>query len=736
MQSTALLRFESRLLPIGTSRFDFGLQFEPTATGLIGTIEYSTDLFDAITIERWSDHLLRVLRGAVEHPHAKLSELPLLAPSMRHQVLIEWQGQEISRPPSHLIERFATWVERTPDAVAVVDDGGVLTYGALDHRADRLARRLLAARLGPAPVVGVLLERSPATVVALLAILKAGGTFLALDPEDPEDRLRWLIDDAGVQALLTSESIRSTLCPVFAAPTRAPAPTVLRVESAVEPAGPSRPLPEIAPQQPAYLIYTSGSTGRPKAVVVPHSALAHVLTVRGRHVTPLDSKLHKTALSFDVALAEIFLPLFCGGRTVLARPGGQHDPAYLNLLIVRERITLAVFSPAQLASLLTEGGLSNAPTLRTVGVGGEAVPADLPGRFFARSTADLYNRYGPSEATIFMTEWHCRHGETLRSLPIGRPLPGVAALLLDDGLQPVPVGVPGELHVAGPTLATGYLGRPARTAAAFIPAPHGDAGDRLYRTGDLARTCGDGALEFLGRRDHQVKVRGFRIELGEVEAALIDHADVHEAAVTVRDDLATGPALVAWLVTGAGHTVATEALKRYLGDRLPHYMMPTFVVPLPELPRTLAGKVDRAALEKNPLTDRETAGTKTDQTPLPPQGQIEQAIAAIFAEILEVERPGLDVNFFDLGGHSLLMPRLQRHLQEAFGRQIPIVDLFRRPTIASLAALLGGHPSENSGADLDERSARQENLTATDRSREPIAIIGLSGRFPGAASPA
>ncbi|HET7041339.1 MAG TPA: amino acid adenylation domain-containing protein, partial [Gemmatimonadales bacterium] len=422
---------------------------------------------------------------------------------------------------------FEEQAARVPEAAAVVCEGETLSYRELNGRANRLAWRLRRLGVGPESVVAISAERSFEMVVGLLAILKAGGAYLPLDPALPRERLAFMMEDAGTGLLLAQERLLPNL------PVREGLGIVPLDGAGEDQESAGNLAVPVEPESSAYVIYTSGSTGHPKGVVVSHRSLGNRLQfARAGDVTDRDAFLQKTTISFDVSLLEIFAPLVAGGRTVLARPGGQQDVAYLVRLIREQGVTYTSFPPSLLYALFAEEGLDGCASLRTVITGGETVPPVLPGQFYeVLPGADLLNRYGPTEATISVTSWLCERGAPPRTLPIGRPTAKARVYLLDRALQPVPVGVAGEIFLGGLCVARGYLGQPALTAERFVPDPFsgdfsGEAGARLYRTGDLARYRADGAIEFAGRVDHQVKIRGFRVELGEIETALARHPAV------------------------------------------------------------------------------------------------------------------------------------------------------------------------------------------------------------------
>ncbi len=643
------------------SKFDLTLTAFDSGSQIFGQWVYSAALFEAATIARWAGHFQVLLEGLTADPKRRVSDLPLLSAAEREQLLVEWNQPPEDYPDEGFVHHlFEEQAAKTPDAVAVVFEGETLSYRELNGRANRLARHLRRLGAGPEVLVGISAERSFEMVVGLLAILKAGSAYVPLDPSLPAERLSYMIEDAGIELLLTQDLPRSD---------------GERAEDLGVP---------LCPENPAYVIYTSGSTGQPKGVVVSHRALGNRLQyARTGDVRAEDAFLQKTTISFDVSLLEIFAPLVIGGRTVLARPGGQQDPEYLLRLIREERVTYTSFPPSLLYVLFEQEGFTECDSLRVVITGGETVPAVLPGQFYERLPgADLLNRYGPTETTISVTSWLCEREGAPHSLPIGRPTAKARVYLLDARLQPVPVGIVGEIFLGGLCVARGYHRRPALTAEQFIPDPFsGELGERLYRTGDLARyrpDRPDGAIEFVGRVDHQVKIRGFRVELGEIEAALARHPTLREVAVIDRED---GPTrrLAAYLVLQPGAAAAGEAeLRGFLLESLPAYMVPSDFVVLESLPLSPTGKVDRNAL---PAPERRGAAGDF----APPRTQTEELLAAIWAGLLPSDRIGIDDSFFDLGGHSLLATQVMARVREAFGVDLPLRVLFEQPTVAALA---------------------------------------------------
>ncbi|WP_437779136.1 amino acid adenylation domain-containing protein [Sorangium sp. So ce1097] len=684
----------------GTAQLDLTLNLATDGQGARGAWEYNTDLFDGATVARMTRHLVAILEGFVANPESRLADLPMMDAAERGQVLVGWNATERAYPGERLVhELFEAQAERTPDAAAVIFGAKRLSYRELNARANQVAHALERRGVGPDVLVAIAAERSVELVVGLLGVLKAGGAYVPIDPDYPAERIAYMLEDAGAPVLLSQWPVASRL-PAHRA-------EVLcldadRAEIDGEPTG--NLATRLSPDNLAYTIYTSGSTGRPKGAGNSHRGLLNRLQwMQERYgLTPDDRVLQKTPFSFDVSVWEFFWPLMTGAGLVVARPGDHRDGERLVELITRHGVTTLHFVPPMLQAFLETPGVASCASLKRVICSGEALPSELARRFFERlEHAELHNLYGPTEASIDVTSWACRRGDTSASVPIGFPIANTQIYLLDRHGQLVPPGVAGELHIGGVGLARGYHQRPDLTAERFVPDPFGAApGARLYRTGDLARHRPDGAIEFLGRLDHQVKIRGLRIELGEIEARLLQHPGVGEAVVLARDEAHGGKRLVAYVAGRDGAALEPAALRAWLAEALPDYMVPAPLLVLERLPLSPSGKVDRRAL---PAPEQIQAPARATT---PPRTDLERAIAAIWRDVLSVPQVGVHDNFFDLGGHSLSLAKVHGRLREEVGRALPMLVLFQHPTIASLAGALSGEASQPAPEERERGGAR------------------------------
>ncbi|WP_164002944.1 non-ribosomal peptide synthetase, partial [Pyxidicoccus caerfyrddinensis] len=669
-------------------RFELELGLWRTAEGYSGYLSYNADLFAPETIARMGEHFRVLAEGLIANPEAPLSSLSMMTEAERRQVLVDWNATSTDYPRDTSIHAmFARQAAFTPDAVAVVFGDTQLTYGELDRRANQLAHHLRASGVAPGARVGVCLERSLELVVALLGVLKAGGAYVPVDRSYPTERITFLLQQAGVGVLLTQEHVADEL----------PALGQLLVCLDTEWAQVAR-WPETAPEVDvsadalAYVMFTSGSTGQPKGVSVPHRGVVRL--VRGSTFIdfgPDNTFAQLAPVAFDASTLEVWGALLNGGRLVVAPPH-KLSLEEMGALLVQQRITTLWLTAALFEQVVLHQGEALA-RVRQVLAGGDVLPVQRVREHLARLSpgAMLINGYGPTENTTFSATHSLRHGDAVdTSVPIGRPLSNSTTYVLDAALQPVPVGVPGELYVGGDGLAWGYLGRPELTAERFVPSPFGD-GERLYRTGDRVRWLADGTLQFLGRTDFQVKVRGFRIEPGEVEAVVRRFAGVREAVVVVREDVPGDKRLVAYVVAEEEDVLEAQAVRAFLQQKLPEYMVPSAVVVLPALPLSPNGKVDRKALP----APEAPGGDGVEY--VEPRTETERQLALFFSELLHAERVGAHENFFDLGGHSLLATQLVSRVRATFGFDMPLRDLFEAPTVAELAIRIDAARSTQNG---------------------------------------
>jgi nonribosomal peptide synthetase DhbF len=672
--------------PLGSdiAKFDLTLSLAETPDGLEGVFEYATDLHDRGSIEILAGRFVRVLEAMADNPGQAIGNIELLTREERHRLLVEWNPTALPLPKATLPQLFEQQVAHTPEATALVFEGVSLSYAELNARANRLAHHLIGIGIGPEDRVALALPRSIELIVALLATLKAGAAYLPLDPDYPAERLRFMLADARPRAMITigdalpAEGVR-----------------VIRLDQldfagpGTDPTDADRVAP-LQPHHPAYVIYTSGSTGTPKGVIVPHQNVVRLFGATqdrfGFGEADVWTLFHSTA--FDFSVWEIWGALLHGGRLVVVPYLVSRSPAAFFDLLAREQVTVLNQTPSAFYQLAEEERarpeLQAAQALRFIIFGGEALDLQRLQPWYDRHGDDrptLVNMYGITETTVHVTQLALDQAalDQRASSLVGRGIPDLAIYVLDGSLQPVPVGVPGELYVAGAGLARGYLNRPGLTAERFVACPFGPPGQRMYRTGDLARWRPDGTLDFLGRTDHQVKIRGFRIEPGEIESALTRLPGIAQAAVIPREDTAGLQQLVGYVVPEAGATLDPTALRRALAETLPDHMVPAAIVLLDRLPLTPNGKLDRKAL---PAPDF-TAGP--GRAPRTPQ---EEILATLFAETLGLDIVSIDDSFFDLGGHSVLATKLVNRIRTVLGAELPIRALFEAPSVAGLAGRL------------------------------------------------
>jgi amino acid adenylation domain-containing protein len=658
----------------GTAMFDLTLFMEEKQQSLVGTFEYNADLFDAATISRMMAHFQNLLDAIIADPERRISDFLFLTEPERRQLLVDWNDTKADYPRENCIhEWFESQVQRTPERVAVVFEDRRMTYVELNRRSNQLAGHLKSLGVGPEVLVGIHMEPALEMVVGLFGILKAGGAYVPLDPTYPRERLAFMLDDAKVSVLLTQDRLMESL-PEH----RATAVCLDSGWEAIARESDQSPVSGGSAENLAYVIYTSGSTGRPKGVQIPHRAVVNFLESMRRipGLTKDDRLLSVTSLSFDIAGLELYLPLMVGATVILVDRAFSSDASRLLELVEQSGATVMQATPATWR-LLLDGGWQRSKRLKVL-CGGEALSRQLANQLLQKS-GSLWNMYGPTETTIWSSVYPIESEDG--PVPIGPPIANTQFYILDSHLKPLAVGVPGELHIGGSGLARGYLNRPELTAEKFIAHPFSERpGERLYKTGDLARYLPDGNIEYLCRMDYQVKIRGFRVELGEIEAALRSHPTVREAVVITMAEASGENRLVAYLVANAETVSSVSELRSFLRKKLPDYMVPSAFVFLDVFPLTPSGKVDRQAL---PPPDSVRPSLEAEY--VAPQTDAERMIANTWQEVLRLEKVGMHDNFFDLGGHSLLMVQVHSKLRQAFEKNISMVEMFQYPTIASLA---------------------------------------------------
>jgi len=660
----------------GAAQFDINVDMWETEDGLNGVIEYCTDLFRHTTITRFITQFRILLENITADPARRLSQYSLLADEERHRILIEWNDTGVDYQRARCLhELFAEQVTLTPEATAVIFEGRQLSYGELNSRANRLAHYLVKQGVRTETLVGISMQRSLEMVVGLLGILKAGAAYVPLDPGYPEERLAYMFDNAQLSVLLTQSELAQRL-----------SAKVICLDtdwSDIEAETDTNPNVPISEENLAYVIYTSGSTGRPKGSMNTHRAISNrLLWMQEQYqLTRPDRVMQKTPFSFDVSVWEFFWPLITGATLVVARPEGHRDSRYLAELIKEQSITTMHFVPSMLRVFLEEAALDACRSLRQVMSSGEALTYDLVEKFERKFDAKLHNLYGPTEAAVDVSYWECE-AEGNRAVPIGRPISNTQLYVLDPWMQPAAIGVIGELYIGGVAVGRGYWRKAALTAERFVPDPFNrDGGARLYRTGDLVRYMSDGNIEYVGRIDSQVKIRGNRIELGEIEAALSEQPGVSEAVVIVREGTPGDARLVGYVVWEAGVETNSAAVREALRRRLPDYMVPAALVTLERMPLSPSGKVDRQALPAPDIGSLVRESTAYVE----PETELEKTIAQCLRELLNVERIGLNDDFFDLGGHSLLAAQFLARVRERTGVEVTLKTFFEDSTVVGVA---------------------------------------------------
>ncbi|NER22034.1 MAG: amino acid adenylation domain-containing protein, partial [Symploca sp. SIO1C2] len=670
-----------------TSKFDLTLAMENRTDGLVGMWEYSTDLFDASTIERMTGHLVTLLESIVSNPQQPIAQLPLLTDIEQQQLLVDWNQTQIDYSQDKCIHQlFEEIVEQTPDAIALVCENQQLTYCELNRQANQLAHHLRSLGVTADTLVGLCLERSLEMVVAILGILKAGGAYVPIDPDYPTERLSFIVEDAQLSVILTQQKLLESL-PQHQA-------RVVCLDSdgeTITQNSQSNPQNTATANNLAYIIYTSGSTGQPKGVLVNHSNVVRLFTATESwyNFNSEDVWTLFHSIAFDFSVWEMWGALLYGGKLVVVPYLVTRSPESFYQLLCQEKVTVLNQTPSAFRQLIQleegignrEQGIANDLKLRLVIFGGEALEINSLQPWFERhgdQQPQLVNMYGITETTVHVTYRPLSLADLDSAASvIGRPIPDLQMYVLDEYLQPVPIGVPREMYVGGAGVTRGYLNRDELTTQRFISSPFNNS--KLYKTGDLARYLPNGELEYLGRIDNQVKIRGFRIELGEIEALLTQHPDIWETVVLVREDEPGDKRLVAYIVPQSNSSLTSVQLRQYLKAKLPEYMVPNAFVILESLPLTDNGKINRRAL---PAPDLHRELTETYVAPRTP---VEEILVQIWGQILNVEQVGINDDFFELGGHSLLATQLVSRIRNSFQVELPLRELFKAATVAQLA---------------------------------------------------
>lgn len=682
--------------------FDLRLQLTETDEGLKGGFDYSTALFKPSTVKRMSEHLLRIMEHIADKPNTEVSQIPMLTEAEQSQILNDFNNTYSSYPKNKTIFKlFEEQAERTPDSTAVIFEGKKLSYKELNEKSNQIARALRSKGVVQGSIVAIMLERSMEMIIGIMAIEKAAGTYLPVDPHYPIDRVKFILEDSGSSLLLSNEKFNSTelgerIEKIF-------------IEDENLYKGNSSNLDcEVEPDGIAYIIYTSGSTGRPKGTMIRHHSLINRLNWMQKKypIGSSDTILQKTTFTFDVSVWEMFWWAIQGARVCFLEPGAEKDPGEIVRAIEKNNITTIHFVPSMLTAFLEylkdSGEAERVSSLKQVFASGEALtPAHvgLFNRLVGGNGTKLVNLYGPTEATIDVSFFECDFDNCLSTVPIGKPIDNIQLYVMDKNLHLQPIGVPGELCIAGAGLAKGYLNRPELTREKFTDNPF-KTGEKLYRTGDLVKWREDGNIEYLGRMDFQVKVRGLRIELGEIENAILSHIDIKECVVNAWEKNPGDLHLVAYVVCEMGKNMEAQEIQSFLDKTLPEYMIPRIYVFLEAMPLSLNGKVDRKALPK-PVLEKKAEYAA-------PRNNVESIIAEIWKEELGLDSIGINDNFFEVGGHSLLLTRVHSRLNKQFERDFPLLELFTHSTISSLAKYISGERNEPAFIKNEDRLQKQK----------------------------
>ena len=679
-------------------------------------IEYATSHLSPDAARRMIDQLVQVLTSIADDIDQAVGSVRFLTDA-DHDCLRRWNDTHRDyNLDQTLVDLLERQVDATPDAIALRFEEESLTYDQFNRRVNQLAHYLREQGVSPGTVVGIYAFRCMEMLIGIHAIVKAGGAYLPLDPEYPEDRLQFMVGDASAELALaaggTMDSSNILGCRVI---------DLDQTDAPFHSYPETNPTITAKPTDIAYVIYTSGSTGLPKGVLNEHRGIVNRLLWKQEafQLDATDVVLQKTPFTFDVSVWELFWPMQTGATLAIAKPGGHRDTRYLASEIIRCGVTTLHFVPSMLQLFTEEPTLADCVSIRRVICSGEALARDLQDRFLDQLDVQLHNLYGPTEAAIDVTWWECDRESPLPFVPIGRAIANTTMHVLDTDLRPVPPGASGELHIGGVQVSRGYLNRPELNSERFIPDPHGETGGRLYKTGDLGRFRHDGSIEYLGRTDHQVKIRGFRIELGEIEVVLSAHPAINHCVVIDREDRPGDRQIVAYYVAAVGAVVDDAEIRSVLGQKLADYMIPSAFVPMDELPLSPSGKIDRKRLPA-PSLGRVTGELE------PPKNDTEKRVAKLWCDLLGESAVGRSTPFFEAGGHSLMAIRLAAKLSKEFDRDVTVTELLDRSTVKAQAELVAASPSEDNGLDSvadaaklrrDAMAKRRRNVGARSRPR-------------------
>ncbi|ARU63622.1 hypothetical protein CBW65_23350 [Tumebacillus avium] len=705
------LELKYELTDAETAKYDLTIGLMEVEEGITGFFEYAPAMFRKETIEQINRHWMHLIAAVVENPELKVAEMPLFSPEEEQQILVEWNNTERPRPERPVLhELFEAQVAKTPDAPALISGELTLTYKEVDERANRLANFLQARGVGHESLVGIYMGRSIEMIVSMFGILKAGGTQVLLESSYPQERLDKMLDDASMSLVLTQESMLGRL-PKHGAEEIA----VDRDWAVIAQASAEKPPCLAEATSLAYVMYTSGSTGRPKGVMIEHRSVVNTMLhlIERTGLTASDRMYFKSLVGFDGTVLEYFAPFLAGASIVIGADGVHHDLVYLIREMKQQRITATSMIPSVMNLLIETPGIEEVTTLKHLFLGGEAISPTLRNRVLEKMPhTNLINIYGPAETSVFSTDHIFEQGDDRFAVPIGRPIANIKVYVLDKQLNPVPVGVYGELHIGGIGVTRGYLNRPELDEERFVQHnPFLADGGRLYKTGDIVRWLPDGTLEYQGRVDNQVKISGVRIETGEVETALLQHPSIQHAAVLVREDTPGQKRLVAYLI---GEVTASHELREFLKTRLPDAMIPTAYLFVDEFPLSPNGKLDKKAL---PRPEVDEAVYERDY--VEPRNDLEDLLAGIWREILALPKVGVQSNFFELGGQSLNAMQMIGRVRETFQIEVPVTKLFSVTTIAGLAELLTEYEQKPGQAEAIAR-VRKKLMNMTDEEKRAM----------------